>query len=91
VIESTALLEFGYADGREDAMSRLLAYLIGRTHELGRQDLMAPLDQLPALQERMASSEQTCETRSMSVDVFPDTNTPLTVTVRKPYTDLAYW
>jgi hypothetical protein len=48
VIEPTALMDFGYAEGREDAMARLLAYLIGRTHDLGRQELMVPLDQLPA-------------------------------------------
>jgi hypothetical protein len=91
VIEPAALMDFGYAAGREDAMARLLAYLIGRTHELGRRELMAPLDQLPALQERMSSFEQAGETRSMGVDVFSDTNTALNVTVRKPYTDLAYW
>lgn len=91
VIEPTALMDFGYAEGREDAMARLLAYLIGRTHELGRQELMASLDQLPALQERMSSFRSASETRSMGIDVFRDTNVTLNVTVRKPYTDLAYW
>lgn len=91
VIEPSALMDFGYAEAREDAMARLLGYLIGRTHELGRQVLMAPLDQQPALLERMAPFEPTGETRSLSVNVFDEPGITLKVKVRRPYTDLAYW
>ena len=92
VIESTALMDFGYANGREDAMATLIAYLIGRTHELGRTDLMAPLDQLPALAELLAPYQPTPETRRLCVDQpFEEDGFDFKVDVRRPYTDLAYW
>ena len=39
-VETTALMDFGYESGREDAMARLMRYLVGRTHELGPQDFL---------------------------------------------------
>ena len=47
--DCTALLDFGYAEGREDAMLRLIQHFIGLTHDLGRSYLVAPLEQLPDL------------------------------------------
>ncbi len=91
VIERTALMDFGYADGREDAMARLLGYLIGRTSELGRRELMAPIEQLPELVERMAPYGPVGETRTMSVDTMDEQGVELGVRVTRPYTDLAYW
>jgi hypothetical protein len=91
VIESTALMDFGYAKGREDAMAKLIAYFVGRTRELGRGDLMVPLDQLPKLAALLAPFEPAPETRRLCVDQpFPEDGIDLTVTVTRPYTDLAY-
>jgi hypothetical protein len=91
-VETAALMDFGYAQGREDAMARLLAYLIGRTQELGRQSLMAPIEQLPALVDATAALEPALEERRMGVDQpFPDDGVDLKVNVTRPYTDLAYW
>jgi hypothetical protein len=92
VIESTALMDFGYAKGREDAMAKLIAYFIGRTSDLGRAGLMVPLDQYPALAAALASFESAPETRRFCVDQpFPEDGIDLKVEVKRPYTDLAYW
>jgi hypothetical protein len=91
VIESTALLDFGYADGREDAMARLIGYLIGVTDGLGRHQLMAPLEFLPSLARQLASYEPVTEKRALYWQ--PDKvlkELGLTMLAR-PYTDLAYW
>jgi hypothetical protein len=90
-IATTALMDFGYAEGREDAMQRLLAFLLGRTHDLGRDALMAPIERLAALVERMAPYEPAEEQRRLLADVYKDAQVNIDVKVRKPYTDLAYW
>jgi hypothetical protein len=92
VLECTALMDYGYDDGREDAMARLLGYLIGRTQELGRSELMAGIEWLPKLVERVHAYEPSTETRALNVDVYNDEEgIDLEVTVTRPYTDLAYW
>jgi len=52
-LEATALLDFGFAPGREDAMAALVRYFVGETAVLGRDHLLAPLDQLPELSARL--------------------------------------
>ncbi len=84
VIEVTALLDFGYEDGREAAMARLIAYLIGVTHELGRDYLTAPLDQLPAVAAKLERFEPAPETRALRWELQEPA-------IRRPYTDLVYW
>jgi len=91
VIEPTALMDWGYAEGRQDAMARLLGYLIGVSHGLGRHELLAPIEQLPALVERVQLYEPGAETRLMGVDTFHGEGLDVEVTVRRPYIDLAYW
>jgi hypothetical protein len=91
VIERTALMDFGYAAGREDAMARLLGYLIGLTSDLGRRELMAPIEQLPSLVERTAKYGPAGETRALGADTTGPEATALNIEVRRPYTDLAYW
>ncbi len=89
--ENTGLMDFGYAEGREDAMARLLGFLIGRTAELGRQELLAPIEQLPELVSRMAPYEAEPETRRLAVHPETGKNADMKVRIIRPYTDLAYW
>lgn len=84
VISVTAVLDFGYAPGHEGAMARLVRYLIGETHRLGRDYLAIPLDYLPALGEQLAAAEPVPETRALRWGI-PDP--PIT----RPHIDLAYW
>jgi hypothetical protein len=90
VVENTALMDFGYAEGREDVMARLIAYLIGATHDLGRGQLMAPLQFLPSVVEALAGYEPVKETRPIYWQATGAAKA-LNVTLTRPYVDLAYW
>ena len=90
VVENTALMDFGCAEGREDALARLIGHLVGVTHSLGHGQLMAPLQFLPSVVESLASYEPMTETRPIywqPIGAARDLNVKLT----RPYTDLAYW
>ena len=91
VVASTALLDFGYAEGHEDALARVIAYYAGRTSELERDTLIAPLEHLPGVLERLAGYDPEPEARVIQFQV--DTNVPelADVNLKRPYTDLAYW
>jgi hypothetical protein len=91
VIAPTALLDYGYARGREDAMASLLDHMIGVTHELGRQELLAAIEWLPKLVALMEKHEPAVEQRLLAYDKWNEGGIEVSVTVRKPYTDLAYW
>ena len=91
VVESTALLDFGHAEGRDDAMARLIGYLIGVTDGLGRDQLMAPLEFLPSLAGQLASYQPVTEKRAFYWQpdkVLKDLGLRM---LARPYTDLAYW
>jgi hypothetical protein len=87
VVSSTALLDFGYAAGHEEAMARLLRTLVGQTHALGRTHLLAPLGQHPRLRARLAALEQRDETWAMQWESW---NLP-ELKVTRPHVDLRYW
>ena len=90
VVENTALMDFGHAEGREDAMARLIGYLIGLTDTLGRGRLMAPLEFLPSVAESLASYQPVTETRPIYWQATGAAKA-LNVELTRPYTDLAYW
>jgi hypothetical protein len=90
LVENTALLDFGCAEGRDYAMASLIEYLIGVTDELGRGQLMAPIEHLPNVIERLRPYKPIAETRPL----YWQCNSALKkagVIVTRPYTDLAYW
>jgi len=91
IVEPTALMDFGYANGREDAMARLLGYLIGVTNDMGRHELLAPIEQLPKLVDLMSPYEPAEEPRTMGIDGWDEGGLTVEVSVKRPYTDLAYW
>ncbi|MGH2584688.1 MAG: hypothetical protein ACRDJE_07215 [Dehalococcoidia bacterium] len=92
LLERTALLDFGFAEGHEAAMARLIEHLIGETHRLGRTQLMAPIEQHPALVEQLAGHGPAVETWSMEWEFHPPQGSGLPqLTIINPYTDLAYW
>lgn len=93
VLEPAALLDLGYADGRADAMARLIEHLVGQTHDLGRTHLMAPLQQLPEVAARLDHLQPAAETWSMQWEYFPpdDSGLPERLPITRPYTDLVYW
>jgi hypothetical protein len=89
-VANTALIDFGYAEGREDAMAALIERFIGVTAELGRANLMAPLQFLPDLAARLDRHQPEKEARSW----YWNNNATLRsigFKPARPYMDLAYW
>jgi hypothetical protein len=91
IVTATALLDFGFAAGREDAMARLVGYLMGVSHDLGRGHLMASLDFLPSLVERLQAYEPAAEKRALYWHAGPALRDLGATGLHRPYTDLAYW
>lgn len=84
VVAATAMMDFGFEPGREDAMARLLAYLIGKTDDLGRDYLLAPVEHFPAVAERLSDYESSPETRAFRWGA-PEPK------ITRVYLDMAYW
>ncbi len=83
-IETTAALDLGFARGGEEAMARLLSYLIGETERLGRDFLTVPLDPFPAVAELLERYEPVPETRALRWGLREPA-------ITRPHTDLVYW
>jgi hypothetical protein len=91
-VESTALLDFGYAEGREGAMARLIEYLLGVTATLGRGRLIAPVEHLPALAALLERHAPVLETRALEwTPPRDEQDRPIDLPLTRPYTDLVYW
>ena len=90
-IACTALMDFGYAQHREDAMALLVEHLAGLTHTLGRDRMMAPLEYLPDLVQRLATLRVGSETRSLQWRMSVQSGTLRELRPSRPHTDLAYW
>jgi hypothetical protein len=79
----TAVLDWGHAEGAEEAMIELLGHLTLRTRVLGRDFLMLAADQTPELAKRLERFEPASETRYLRWGSKPD--------ITRPHTDLRYW
>lgn len=91
-LDCTALLDFGFAEGCEDAMVRLVEHCVEETHRVGRGRLLAAFDQLPALVERLGHLQVVTETWSLQWEFGAPKDSGLPdVRITRPYTDLAYW
>jgi hypothetical protein len=85
VVSATALLDFGCAEGHEDALAALVEQLIGVTHAHGRDFLLAALETQPRLAELLASHEAAPEVRYLQWRADePAITAPVHV-------DLVYW
>ena len=83
-ISSACVLDFGFAEGAEAALARLLRSFIGRAHELGRDNLLVPLDHLPKLAAETESLKPELDTRALRWSIKDPA-------ITRPYTDLRYW
>jgi hypothetical protein len=83
-IAVASVLDFGYADGAEEAMARLLNRFIGRAHELGRDYLAISLEHAPALAARMEGLSPEQDARALRWGLKEPE-------ITRPYTDLRYW
>lgn len=85
VTSVTALLDSGYAEGYEDALAELTEHLLGVTHALGRDYLVAPMESLDGVAALLAGREQVPETR------YLQWRTDKVELQAPPYLDLVYW
>ncbi len=53
--------------------------------------LLTPIEQLPKLVDLMSSYEPVIEPRTLAYDGWDEGGIEISVTVKRPYTDLAYW
>ena len=91
VIESTALMDFGYTEGHEAEMAELIGHFLTTTGELGRSAMTVPIEFLPALGEACDHLTSTQETRELQTMPFVSPDLTVQLDVTRPYTDLAYW
>jgi hypothetical protein len=91
VLEPTALMDWGHALGRDDAMAALARRFLVRTGELGRTHLLAPLEFAPGVLDALGDLEPTIETRALRCMGFHEGDVHIEPSVQRPYTDLAYW
>ena len=90
----TALLDFGFVEGREDAMARLIGHFIGETKGMERDALLAPLQFLPQVAALLEEYEPREDTRGLGWLMWDAESERLghpVVMPERPYTDLAYW
>jgi len=85
VTSATALLDIGYAEGHADALASLIEHLVGVTHGLGRDYLVAPIEGLPEVSALLSSRDSVPETRYLQWRG----DDPLLTT--PAHLDLAYW
>lgn len=92
-VDCTALMDFGYAVGREDAMVSLIRFFTGKTQELGRSHLTAGIEHLPRLVRAVAALEPKAETRALHWQIY-EPEQDMWQAAPEPeriYTDVAYW
>ena len=93
-VSYTALLDFGFERGREDAMARLIEHFIGEADRLGRDFLIAPLEQFPRVAALLEHCAPVPETRALGwLRWGPDGEdiVPPQPAIARPFTDLSYW
>jgi hypothetical protein len=83
-IATACVLDYGFAEGAANAMARLMRFFVGRTHELGRDYLLLPLDYQPKLADEIAIFQPEPDTRALRWAVRDPA-------ITRPYTDLRYW
>jgi hypothetical protein len=91
VLECTALLDFGWAPGREEAMARLVRHLVNVTSELGRSRLMAPFEPWPELLDRLSDLPCVPDRRNVLWRAYVPGRDGRPLVLRRSDTDLAYW
>lgn len=91
VVETTALMDFGYMEGHEAAMVELVEHFLATTADLDRSAMMVSFEQAPTLAAACRHLDARPETRELQTMPFASPELKIEVNVTRPYTDLAYW
>jgi hypothetical protein len=87
-VEAGALLDFGFAPGREDALARLIRALGTRAHAAGRTTLIAPLEHLREVVARLSDLDPHEERRTLEwAPYVPEAPKA----IGRTFSDLRYW
>jgi hypothetical protein len=87
-VEAGALLDFGFATGREDALARLIHALGARAYAAGRSTLIAPLEHLPEVVARLSDLDPREERRTLEwAPYVPEAPKA----IGRTFSDLRYW
>jgi hypothetical protein len=87
-VEVGAVLDAGCAEGREDALARLLRHLASLCAERGRTDLMVDLEHLPEVAAALAGLNPRIESRTLEWSPF---GPPAPAALGESFIDLRYW
>jgi hypothetical protein len=83
-IAITCVLDFGYEEGAEECMARLLRSMLTRTRAIGRDYLAVPIEHLPDLSALMEPLHPEQDSRTLRWGLKDPA-------ITHPYTDLRYW
>ena len=84
IVAVAALMDFGFEDGAEECMERMIHDFIGRARRLGRDYLAAPIEHLPTLAARMEELNPEPDARSLRWGIRD-------LQIARPYVDMRYW
>lgn len=87
-VEVAAALDLGCEAGAEDALADLLAHFAALAGERGRQSLIADLEHLPTVTERLAALDPRVESRTLEWSPF---SPAMPRTLGECHLDLRYW
>ncbi len=87
-VEVGAVLDAGCAEGREDALARLIRHLNSLCAERGRTDLIAGLEHLPEVRASLADLDPRIESRTLEWSPY---GPPAPAALGECFIDLRYW
>ena len=91
IVDTTGLMDFGFADGHESDMVELVEHFLAITAGLDRSAMMVAFEQAPSLTSATEHLHGRPETRELQTMPFTSPELKIEVNVTRPYTDLAYW
>ena len=91
VVDPTALMDFGFADGHDEAMGELIGHVLAESAGLGRSGLLAALEFVPEVASATAELGGIDEVRELHVTPFTSPTLTVDLPITRPYVDLAYW
>ncbi len=91
VVDPTAVMDFGFAEGHDDLMAALVEHFLARSADRGRSGMLAPLEFLPSILDRCRHLNPVPDQRTLEVMPFISPQLKVDLPITRPYTDLAYW
>lgn len=91
VVDTTCLMDFGYAAGHEGDMAALIGHHLATTKSLGRTTLSVALEFQPDVLHLLSWASPQPEVRSLETMGFASDEVRIDAVIKRPHTDLGYW